>query len=186
MSKPASEKQTALIARLLTEKATPAGFVANPTTSAAASAIIDFLFTCPRIAKPAAEDAAGPGYYVRDLQVFVVVENKAKTNVYAKSLEIVPADPATGRQASASWVYAPGVARTFTAAERLSAQEAAALGHAHGFCFRCCKALNDKRSVAAGYGETCAKRLGFPYPTLAEAEAILVERYDLQQHVRFA
>lgn len=43
-------------------------------------------------------------------------------------------------------------------------------------CGRCGSPLSNTRSRAAGYGETCADKQGFSYPSEEEARAILDER----------
>lgn len=165
---PASEKQISLIQRLLGEKMydgqTLLAEIADGTlTKRTASFHIDMLFASPR--KPLADsEKAKPGYYVRTEQdgqdpdggraVYVVVENKAKTNTYAKRLEISGA----GR---ASWVYAPGVGRSLAAEglEPLTVDEAAQMGKLYGVCVVCARTLTDPASVERGIGPVCAKRL---------------------------
>jgi hypothetical protein len=88
-----------------------------------------------------------PGFYVHDDNVYVVVYNKAKTNVYAKRMNL-----ATGR-----WEYAAGAVKGLT--ERLTVEQAAALGHLHGRCVCCGAELSDPESVTRGIGPVCAKRL---------------------------
>lgn len=57
------------------------------------------------------------------------------------------------------------------------ASEAASLfGQKLGCCGRCMSPLTDVRSRAAGYGETCARHLGWTYPSQDEAYAMLNER----------
>lgn len=55
----------------------------------------------------------------------------------------------------------------------LSADEASQLGRLYGFCCVCVKPLSDDRSLAVGYGETCASNNGWFYPTKTEASVIL-------------
>jgi hypothetical protein len=62
------------------------------------------------------------------------------------------------------------VARTM---RLLTQDEAAAFGRLNGFCCNCGLAIEDDRSVAAGYGPKCATNLGWWYPTYEEAAAIL-------------
>lgn len=40
-------------------------------------------------------------------------------------------------------------------------------------CINCLLALSDERSIAAGYGATCAKNHGWPYPNMKEAMKML-------------
>lgn len=48
---------------------------------------------------------------------------------------------------------------------------ATAQGRLNAKCIFCNGALSDPRSAAVGYGQTCAKNWGLPYPTLKEALA---------------
>lgn len=43
-------------------------------------------------------------------------------------------------------------------------------------CGRCCSPLSNVRSRAAGFGETCATKVGWPYPSAGEARRMLDER----------
>jgi hypothetical protein len=58
-------------------------------------------------------------------------------------------------------------------AHLMTQDEAAAFGRQYSFCCNCARYLDDDRSVAAGYGPTCADNLGWWYPSYAEAAAIL-------------
>lgn len=174
--RPASAKQIAFIVRLSDERVAPA----KPHTddvqsyfrvisaarsgkstlsSKMASAAIEFLLTLPKkeAALPKGEkQAAQPGYYFRDGKVYVVVASKNNPGrFYAKEL-VVPTD---GR-ARASWNYAPGIHKHLRDSERLTAQQAASLGHQHGYCMVCGRRLDDPRSVQDGIGPVCIKRLG--------------------------
>lgn len=167
--KPASPKQIDLITRLIGEKdlssLTPAqreylatGDFTNLTGGfgGSASRVLDSLFPLP--AKEGAPAKAQPGYYTTAQgEVFVVVTNKAKTSTYAKRLVFTEAANGSMRP---SWEYAPGLGRTLAGTEPLTADAAGALGHLHGFCIICCKALTDPKSVQAGIGPVCVKRLG--------------------------
>lgn len=55
----------------------------------------------------------------------------------------------------------------------MTQDEAAAFGRQHSFCCNCALDLTDDRSLAAGYGPTCAANLGWWYPSYDEAAAIL-------------
>ena len=99
------------------------------------------------VAAKQAKAAVEPGYYTRDGLVYVVVHNKAKTNVYAKRMNL-----ATGR-----WEYAAGAVQGLV--ERLTVEQAAELGHLHGRCVLCGAELSDPESVERGIGPVCVKRL---------------------------
>ena len=101
---------------------------------------------------------AGPGYYEYEGDLYVVVENRAKTHTYAKKLVNV------GNQAFGdhwTWDYeaAKGVATRLAGATPLTEEKAAEWGHLHGRCFKCLKPLTDPESVKRGYGPVCAKAL---------------------------
>lgn len=100
------------------------------------------------VAKP----AATPGYYVKGDTVYVVVLNKAKTRTYAKQLVI------SGR-GRARWEFAPGAVRDLDLTIKLTEAEASIMGRQHGVCVVCAKELTDPKSVQAGIGPVCGKRL---------------------------
>lgn len=61
--------------------------------------------------------------------------------------------------------------------EKMGARESATLfGIKARHCGRCMSPLSTKQSRAAGYGEHCAGVVGWPYPSVKEAERILLER----------
>lgn len=122
-----------------------------------ASDLIGYLLDQPLTgAAQQREDApkvAEPGYYLRDDVVFFVKWNRDRTGTYAKRMAI--------RDGRGSWQYAPGVGRSI-AAEGLTAltiADAARLGHLHGVCVACGRALTHPESVARGMGATCATRV---------------------------
>ena len=141
---------------LATEQGIEEAILLGALTTHAASERIDTLKA--RIAYLRAKGACAaagerkalpaPGYYNLDGDVWVVVPNKAETSVYAKRMNL-----ATGR-----WEYVTGAAKFLT--ERLTLEQAAALGHLHGRCVLCGAELSDPESVKRGIGPVCAKRLG--------------------------
>jgi hypothetical protein len=111
-----------------------------------------------RDAKPKPERKnAAPGYYVRHTanEFVVVIENRAKTNTYAKRLEV--SKNAAGRT-TARWKYVAGLGFAVADLTPMTLQEAAKFGHLHGVCFVCCKQLTDPESVKRGIGPVCAKK----------------------------
>lgn len=159
-----SPKQEALIGRLFVERDITVLGAAdaltlsmiqdeNSVSSRDASRLIDALLSAPyRQARP----QAAPGYYIQGDDVLVVVTNREGTRTYAKRLQIEQAP----ERKKASWVYAPGVGSTLAGFVPLTVEEAARLGHKHGFCVVCAKALTTPASVDAGIGPVCRKRLG--------------------------
>lgn len=115
-----------------------------------ASALIDALLKRPALQKGA---PAAPGYYFFENAAFVVVEGKTTGKAYAKKLVL------SGNKGS--WVYAPGMVFKLVDARPLSVEEAAKLGKLHGCCFVCGKTLSDPKSVQAGIGPVCSKKLAF-------------------------
>lgn len=106
---------------------------------------------------------AAPGFYVRGDEAYKVQENQAKTATYAL------------RWSGSGWEYAPGVGKTLADLTPMTAEQAAHLGLASGRCINCCRtlggeSLSAKVSAVIGYGETCASKHGWPYPTGAKAQ----------------
>lgn len=101
---------------------------------------------------------AEPGYYKRGDEVFVVVWNRAKTHTYGKQLVFSEAADGSMRP---SWHYEPGAGSRLAADDLkpLTVEQAGALGHLHGYCIVCCRALTDPESVKRGIGPVCASRL---------------------------
>ena len=94
---------------------------------------------------------AEKGYYLVAGSVFAVVVGKESGKLYAKKLLIV------GKKGS--WVYAPGAVYTLKPEQKLTLEQAVAMGHTLGVCMICGRTLTDQKSVAAGIGPTCAKKL---------------------------
>jgi hypothetical protein len=111
---------------------------------------------CPAPKAPAKRAEAG--YFVKaDGTMLVVVESRQnKGRTYAKRLVLGTSE--TGRK-TARWEYAPGEAALVADVTPMTLEDAAAFGHAHGFCFKCCKPLTDPASVIRGIGPVCAKAL---------------------------
>jgi hypothetical protein len=63
-------------------------------------------------------------------------------------------------------------------AHLMTQDEAAAFGRQYSFCCNCARYLDDDRSLAAGYGPTCAANMGWWYPSHTEAAAILQRPAD--------
>lgn len=69
----------------------------------------------------------------------------------------------------AEWIYTSGSQRTAAKGRPITAEEAAAFGHATNNCVFCARGLTDGRSVEVGYGPTCAAHYGLPWGELATA-----------------
>jgi hypothetical protein len=135
------------------------------------------LTGCPEAKAPAAN--ATPGYYVRaaDGKAVVVVASKRNPErTYGKVLNF----PADGSRPS--WDYTPGAGYSVADLTPMTAQDAAALGLSHGYCVKCCAPLGGETLSAAvsaliGYGEICARNLGWDYP-----KGVVAQRAFLAEH----
>lgn len=109
---------------------------------------------------------AEPGYYLRaDGTAIKVVTNREGTHTYGKRF-VPPTTP--GKRPE--WCYEKGLGISVAELTPMTAAEAAAIGLSHGHCIQCLARLGGTSLSAAvsakiGYGETCAKRNGWPYPT---------------------
>lgn len=124
---------------------------------------------CPR--REGDRRQASPGYYEYEGDLYVVVENRAKTHTYAKKLVGEPIYKAsdepgwdtdsTPKRIDWRWDYdaAKGMASRLAGATPLTEERAAAWGHLHGRCFKCLRPLTDPESVKRGIGPVCAKAL---------------------------
>jgi hypothetical protein len=126
---------------------------------------------CPAPRAPRAAAAnAEPGYYVRaDGTAVVVVKSKGSDRTYGKELHF----PADGSRPS--WNYVRGAGYSVADLTPMTAADAAEMGLSHGYCIKCCAPLGGETLSAAvsaliGYGETCAKNLGWPYPKGVKAQ----------------
>jgi hypothetical protein len=91
------------------------------------------------------------GFYEHDGAVYKVqVAVHGSGRLYAKRL-----DTATGR-----FEYVAGALRALSADERMSLDQAAALGRLYGRCVVCGRTLTDEDSIEAGIGPICAKGFG--------------------------
>lgn len=166
---PASQPQTDLIKRLISEKeldqtavdwipAARARAVAGTLTSLEARGLITHLLTLPRKAGAAAVQAAvaPEGMHVFEGVTYKVqVAKNGSGNRYAKAL--VQED---GRW---SFEYAPGAIKNLSEATVMTAEAAAAFGALYGICCSCGKDLTDEDSIHNGYGRKCAQNHGWSY-----------------------
>jgi hypothetical protein len=151
-ARPASDKQVALIEKLLGERAYagPVGDYAGSIR--VASELIYALFNSPRRPKDGAERPA-PGFYVLGEDIIKVQANKAGTNVYAKRL--VP----SGTNKRGRFEYEPGLIDRLAGATPADADALAAYGRETGTCAICGALLSDPASVERGIGPVCAGRI---------------------------
>jgi len=168
----AAERSAAIMAdRAMLDRYTDA--VGGIITIGQASALIDAIKALPRNAVAGAAKAE-PGFYVRaDGEALRVVTTQDGKRTYAKRFVV-----ADGR---ASWEYAPGVGATLAGLTPMDGPAAAAIGLRWNFCVRCCAALGGdtpaaKCSAIVGYGATCAKREGWPFPQGVKAQRDLIAK----------
>lgn len=93
----------------------------------------------------------GEGHYLQVDTVYVVVKSQSN-RLYAKRL----VSTTTGR---ASWEYAPNALRHLRNADRLTLEDAKAMGTRLGVCVVCGRTLTDPDSVERGIGPVCAGKL---------------------------
>jgi len=117
------------------------------------------------------------GYYVRnDGAAIKVVESKSNAG---RRYGLV-FTPRAGQRPT--WAYVRGAGISVASLTPMTAEDAAALGLSHGHCINCCAPLGGESLSAAvsaliGYGETCAKSNGWPYPKGVVAQrAFLAEK----------
>jgi hypothetical protein len=97
---------------------------------------------------PVAAATVTKGFYAYGAGVAEVVESGAG-RLYVKILDVL-----TG-----SWSYAPGLITNLKAEDRLTQEQAAALGKKWHRCMCCGKELTNEDSIARGIGPICASKL---------------------------
>jgi hypothetical protein len=105
--------------------------------------------------------APTPGIYSLDGVIYLVKQNKAKTNVYAKRL--VPSAERMNENGDAvrfDFEYEQGAINRLSAANKMPFEEAQALSIKYGRCLNCNRVLTAGSSVYAGIGPVCAKKMG--------------------------
>lgn len=79
--------------------------------------------------------------------------------LYAKELVELPVKG----ESKGRWEMARGVVYRLRKEDRVSDEDAAKFGQLYGTCTFCWRELTDERSIAAGYGPTCAENRGLPW-----------------------
>jgi len=97
-----------------------------------------------------------PGMYQRGDDVFQVVWNQMQTHLYAKLY--VPTYVA-GKLHKFEFTYEKGSIFTLDAADRMTVEQVAQLGRQTGFCWVCHRKLTVQKSIVAGIGPVCAKKV---------------------------
>jgi Family of unknown function (DUF6011) len=99
-----------------------------------------------------------PGVFSKGGEIYVVVQNRAKTRTYAKHL--VPSAPRmteSGVTVSFDLIYAPGIIRDINESDRMSVQDARPYMIKYGRCLACARKLKAATSVERGIGPVCIK-----------------------------
>jgi hypothetical protein len=158
---PATAAQIGYLSSLALTHAVPpriyevlAGAPSGRSTYGAVSEAINVAKAAPYAQEKKVE--AEKGYYLLDGVVHAVVSGRESGNLYAKKLIIESGWDGVKR---ARWEYSRGGIFRCVPAARLTLAEAKALGHLHGFCMICGKPLTDVKSVEAGIGPVCLKKL---------------------------
>jgi hypothetical protein len=102
-------------------------------------------------AGPAPTVTVEPGVYVLDDGTLIAVYTTRNGHLAGKVWD--------GRRFS----YETGAQRRAATGRPITADEAAAFGHATGHCVYCARELTDDRSVEVGYGPVCASKHNLPW-----------------------
>ena len=150
MSKPASEKQIAFLSTLASERVHELAIDFATLTSVQASSLIETLMGSPRKSGVSFERITEEGMYQNAAgDIFRVQTSRQSGNLYAKRLDIM----------DGGFIYEPGALRNIKPSDRLSVEQAKALGVQYGFCIVCGILLTDPKSVEQGIGPICIKRV---------------------------
>lgn len=145
-----SEKQAQFIVRLLSEKEVSQevrdkiGIPARLEVRSA-SKVIDWLMAQPQ--QTNSDAVTDEGMYLDGFTIFKVRRSKTSGSLYAMRL--------IGNK----FIYEAGVVRNLKASQRMSLDQAKAYGVQTGTCCVCAAVLSDPKSIAAGIGPVCAKRV---------------------------
>lgn len=97
-----------------------------------------------------------PGMYRLNGDVFQVVWNQSETHLYAKLY--VPTFIA-GKLHRFDFVYDKGSIFKLDAKDRMTVADVAQLGKQSGWCWVCHRKLKIQKSIEAGIGPVCAKKV---------------------------
>jgi hypothetical protein len=172
---PATDKQMALIHKLIGEKNT--GHFGEDTLADLqtvqsggtlpkkfASQLISALLAAPKKVVAAKATAAAwtltPGMYVApNGEIVKVKPTQDKQRLYAQVMVSISGERLTvgGEVVNWDWQYAPGLIKEIQPSWKMDAEQAHALGIQSGRCLWCKKALKDATSVSLAMGPTCRK-----------------------------
>lgn len=97
-----------------------------------------------------------PGMYRHNDDVFQVVWNGAGTHLYAKLYVPTYVD---GKLHKFEFIYDRGSIFKLDAKDRMTVADVAQLGQQSGWCWVCHRKLKIQKSIAAGIGPVCAKKV---------------------------
>ncbi len=101
------------------------------------------------------EPVKEPGMYRVDGDVYLVVRSE-RGNLYAKKLVTVMQGVQVHKL---TFEYDKGSVFKIQSTDRMSVADVAALGKTTGHCWVCARKLTVQKSIAAGIGPVCAKRV---------------------------
>lgn len=102
------------------------------------------------------EKVTEPGMYRVGDTVYLVVQNKAKTQLYARRLVKVMKG---GQVHKMSFVFDKGAIYRIDARDRMTVAQVEEIGRTTGFCMVCLRELKIQKSIQAGIGPVCAKKV---------------------------
>lgn len=105
---------------------------------------------------PVVREKAPVGVYKRGDDIYRVIKGRQSSNTYAQKL-------ATDPSGQPVWDYAGGMIFELKVEELISAEVAAQMGRARGYCVICGRYLTDETSVARGIGPVCYDRTNRNY-----------------------
>lgn len=110
---------------------------------------------------PRLDRVVEPGMYKHERDLFKVQRSKGSGNLYAKRLASIGGSRLTDENAVVhfEFQYDQGAIYSLKASERMTLEEAKAFGIQYGVCCVCGLPLKDAKSVAAGIGPVCGKRV---------------------------
>jgi hypothetical protein len=114
-----------------------------------ASNLIEVLLGMPKPTAVAVAELEIGMYRVANGDIYRVQRSRESGRLYAKKLD----------WANNSFVYEAGALRVLTADDRMTLDEAKAWGVETGICCVCSAFLTDPKSVEAGIGPVCARRV---------------------------
>lgn len=147
---PASPRQISFLNTLADERGydfgdrKPAGMTVRE-----ASEMIEFLLAMPKPTTVAFVELEVGMYRLDNGDIYRVQRSRESGRLYAKKLD----------WANNSFVFESGAMRLITADDRMTLDEAKAWGVETGICCVCSAFLTDEKSVRAGIGPVCARRV---------------------------